>query len=65
MNCFRHAIIKYLEIYNGETNLFGKMDATERKRVAPKDHPGWRRVSDPLITGPLQRHQGGKVRKHV
>ena len=24
MNCFRHAIIKYLEIYNGETNLLGK-----------------------------------------
>ena len=24
MNCFRHAIIKYLESYNCETNLFGK-----------------------------------------
>ncbi len=45
--------------------MFGKMDATERKRVAPEDHPGWCRISDPLITGPLQKHQGEKIRKYV
>jgi hypothetical protein len=37
----------------------------KEKGVAPKDHPGWCRVSDQLITGPHQKHQGGKVRKHV
>jgi hypothetical protein len=35
------------------------------KRVAPKGHPGWCRVSSQLITGPLQKHQVGKVRKFV
>jgi len=65
MNRFRHAITKSLEIYNGETNLFGKMDTTERKRVAQKDHPGRCRVSDQLKTGPLQKHQDEKVRKYV
>jgi len=64
MNFIRHAR-ENTRRFVGMNRIGSQKGYRNKKGMAPKGHPGWCRVSDPLITGPLQKHQVGKIRKDI